>query len=494
MRKRSARGKNRGCTTNSSVAESPAIRSPRNWWLLLAAVAVGGGVLGGILSGTLSFTGRIPPGSVAPRSEETFSLRNGLSVSAAADLLELPTDVPQTVEALKEEAMRACEGLVADLPHRPESHAVMALTYKRFGRTADAVRCWQTSLQLDPDFSPAYFGTGSVAAEKADYDGAMSLLGKAIRLNPRLPGAHNLLTEVLLDQGKAEEALSVALEHRDLFPGSHEGHFWLGQAYIQLKDYENAKRSHEEVVRIAPDFTLSYHSLAIVCVRLGETEKAKQYREKFAGLKEGDQQVDRGRNKHFRDLAYQQETAANTHVCAGNVHLTVGSPRKAEAHWIRAAVLGPKDTECREGLATLYEQQNWLSDALHAREELVTLEPENVDYRMSVATLLARLNQFHAAEVDFREAIEIAPERAAGYLGLVKLYLEADRNISEAANLASKAVELEPSARNYVLLSAVLDESGDRAGAIVAVQRAIALDPDEAVPRKLYELLKKKGK
>ena len=99
---------------------------------------------------------------------------------------------------------------------------------------------------------------------------------------------------------------------------------------------------------------------------------------------------------------------------------------------------------------------------------------------------------FEAAESGFRRAIEIGPEQAEGYLGLVKLYYSADREPAEAARLASRAVELEPSARNYVLLSVVLDRKGDLAGALAAVERAIELNPNGEEPRQIYELLKNK--
>lgn len=487
MPKRSARGKTEGKSHGLRDGSTPGLRPIRKRWLPLAAILVGCGVLGAVLIEWTPLFDVTSPDLERPRP---LSRPNRLSPEAAAEFLGLPTDVPDSVEALKAESMRTCKRLVEDLPDRPEAYAVMALTHKRFGDTTQAVECWQRSLELDPEFSPAFFGQASVAAEKAEYGEAAALLRKTISLNPRLHGAHNLLVEVLLDQGKAEEALSVGLEHRHLFPQSHEGHFWLGQAYLQLKDYENARKSHEEVLLLAPGFTLSHHSLATICIRLGDRESARQHRQQFARLKETDLQKERGRNKHFRDLPYQRSTAANTHLCAGNVHLAVGSVRKAEAHWLRASVIDPTDASCREALAMLYEQQNRLSDAVSVREQLVAIEPEQADWHNNLASLHARLEHFEAAEAAFRRAIEIAPEQVEAYLGLAKLYFAADRNIAEAARLASTAVELEPSARNYVLFSAVLDRKGNAAGALVAAEKAVKLDPHGEEPRQVYELLK----
>ena len=326
------------------------------WWPVLAVILVGCGVL-------VCLQFEWPPGAevavpdLGGAAAETPLGRTRMSAEEVSELLMLGAEAPESVEGLKAESMLICEGLAADLPSRPETHAAIALTYKRFGSSAQAVECWERSLECNPRFSPAYFGLASVAAQKAEYEEAAGLLRKTILLNPGLWGAHNLLAEVLLDQGKAEEALEVALAQRALFPDSHEGHFWLGQAYLQLRDYENARRSHERVLALAEDFSLSHHSLAVICVRLSEAEKAKEHRREFARLKETDLQEDRGRNRHFRDLAYQRWTAASTLFRAGNVHLAVGSVRKAEAYWLRASAVAREDISSREALAALYEGQ-----------------------------------------------------------------------------------------------------------------------------------------
>lgn len=392
-------------------------------------------------------------GSAASRVAPPAS---GLSPSAAARLLRLPSDVPQTVDGLKQEAARTCEQLTADLPDRPEAHALAALSAKRFGQTTEAVRRWEKSLALDPDFSPALFGIASVAKERAEYEKAAELLHKAIGLDPRLEGASNLLVEVLLDQGKAQEALPVARRQCEAFPDSCEGWFWLGQSYLQLKDYEAARQAHEKAITLDPRFTLSYHSLATICARLKDRSKADQYRRKFAELKEADLGKERDQNKFYQDLDTGRATAANTHLCAGNIYWSVVMPEKAEAHWVRAAAIDPRDVASREALAACYEKQGRLADAARVREELLALEPQNV------GCLTA----------------------------LVKIYLEGEWNLPEAAEHARKAVALEPTAANYVLLSATLQQNGDRAGALAAAERAMKLAPDSDEPRQIYEFLK----
>jgi tetratricopeptide (TPR) repeat protein len=71
----------------------------------------------------------------------------------------------------------------------------------------------------------------------------------------------------------------------------------------------------------------------------------------------------------------------------------------------------------------------------------------------------------------------MAPAQADGYRELAQLYLRAKTRQVEARDLAAQAVKLQPVAANYFLLGWACDVTGDRARALEALQRAVALDP-----------------
>jgi tetratricopeptide (TPR) repeat protein len=413
-----------------------------------------------------------------------------LSLDIVAEVLGLDARLPHTVEALKIEALQACERLVADWPGRPESHAVRALFSKRFGNTADAERSWRESLKIKPDFAPALLGLGAVAAEKADYEAASDLLSRALASDPMLDGAYRQLTEVLLDLGQAEHALSIAHEYVSRFPESRESHYWLGQTYLQLKRYTDAKTAHEVALRIDPNLTVAYHALATACMCLGDSRQAAVYRKKFATLKKNDMQVDRGRNKLYRDLPAQQEVAATAHLLAGNVYLTFGDPRKAEAHWLRGAAIAVSHAACREALARLYERQARFTWALEKQNDLVHLAPPNAGYWVDLGRLRARTGAWEPAEMALQKALELAPQSGAAYQELVDIALRSGRHSSEVVAWAERAVSLAPTAQAYVQLSAVRQECGNRLGAIAALEEALKLEPANSQLRQMHAELK----
>jgi tetratricopeptide (TPR) repeat protein len=165
---------------------------------------------------------------------------------------------------------------------------------------------------------------------------------------------------------------------------------------------------------------------------------------------------------------------------------------EAEACWQKAAANDAKHVLCRKMLMRLYAQSGKIPEALQAAQELRQIEPHSAEYWLSSGALSAALGRFDDAEAAFRKTIELAPKRTDGYLSLVQLSLQTGRRLAEAKELARKAVELEPTARNYFVLSQACVRSGDRPAALTAIQRAAELDPGNSSYRQAYQEIRGK--
>lgn len=486
--------------STSSVGSARAGRPVGQWVLGIAlGLAVGVVAAGAVWYGIhrSGFSRKAPPaGEEASQFADEASSGQGAStlpdeLRSPAEVLGLSPEVPTTIEALNQEAFATCARLVGDLPHRPEAHAVAAFIYNRHGRNAEAARCWQKSLEVNPKFAAGYNGLGIVAAAQGEHAKAAEYLRKAIALDPQLARAHSLLVEVLLRDAKPDEACRAAEEYVKHVPHSGDSHYWLGQARLEQGKLAEAKKSHLEAIRIEPNYTPAYHSLAVICARLGQREEAKQYREKFAAMKEKELEEERKQSRSYTDLEAQVQLAASYHLAAGNVHLAFGDPRKAEAHWRRGAAIAPKSTACREALLDYYERRNRIGSALWQLDELLAIEPTNATYWIRRGRLLARISDGEGAEAAFRKAVELAPDSPDGYLSLVEFFLQSRRKIAETPALAEKAVQRGPTVLAYMLLSAAREENKDRAGALAAVEQALKLDPGNPQIRRFREQLQK---
>ena len=406
----------------------------------------------------------------------------------AAAVLRLPRDLPETVEELNEEALAIGRLLVESVPDRPESHAQLAFAHLQLGQERAALTSWQEALARDEKFADAHLGMGVILEEQGENEQAIASYRKAIELNPALEHAYRELTEVLLRVGKAEEAMPVARECVRRFPTVCENHFWLGQVYLELGNYEEARRCHQEAIRIDPNSPLPYFPLARACARLGKNDEAAQYRERFAALRAAELQADKNRSKNYDDLTTQRYRVVKRHVLAGSLHLQFGDLRMAEAHWVRAAAIGPDDTATRKALVSLYQNQNRPGAELQFLAELIPLEPDNLEHPLRQGRLLIELQLGSQAEAALTGLVARQPQSADAHLLLAEMYLKNGSNASAAAH-AEKALGLARSSRGFLLLAASRQACGDRPGALAALKQAMSLDPKNPEIRQTYEQL-----
>jgi cytochrome c-type biogenesis protein CcmH/NrfG len=113
---------------------------------------------------------------------------------------------------------------------------------------------------------------------------------------------------------------------------------------------------------------------------------------------------------------------------------------------------------------------------------------------MNIGSISMVLQRFDDAERAFKKTIEVAPDESKGYLELARLYLTTKKKHADARMLAYKAVSLETSGKGLLLLGWACDVTGDRNGAIKAMEQAIRLEPKNAKYGQIYEDIKHKNR
>ena len=83
--------------------------------------------------------------------------------------------IEQQVATLREEATKLAEDLAARFPNEAEAHMLLGDTHRRFGRSAEAMTCWQKASELDPHRASPYDRMAIVAMEKGQFDEALAL-------------------------------------------------------------------------------------------------------------------------------------------------------------------------------------------------------------------------------------------------------------------------------------------------------------------------------
>jgi tetratricopeptide (TPR) repeat protein len=433
------------------------------WVLVLAAVVCIG------IAGFFSLKSLFGPDE---KSQKTETRSDSMAGSGSSVLTQ-----EEKITVLKTEQMQLAQQLLRDFPGSDATLALVGSIYERHGNYTEAVKFFNKALELNPNRADVYSALSWMAFINEAYEEAITNWTRALEIDANLPGLRSSIASALMRQGKHTEAIEQLEKNVKYFPDSVYSHFLLGQAYLQQKDYKNAKKHYEAAVEIDQNYVHAYYGLFTACARLKQQDKAREYMAVFKKLKAEDRKDLRDRKVAFDDAISTQKSAAQIYINAGKIYQERGKLQKGIDLMERAAALEPKNTLHLTELASLYVLSERMAEALQVNKTISEIEPQDPVCFLNIGLISARLKRFDDTEEAFSKVIKLTPEESNGYRLLAQLYLETQRNLPKARELAEKLVALEATAFNYYLLGWACDMNGDTASAFSAVKRAVELDP-----------------
>jgi cytochrome c-type biogenesis protein CcmH/NrfG len=405
--------------------------------------------------------------------------------AAKADVKQPPTALraeassspPATVQAAAEEMQHVVQRLLVDFPEHPEALDLTARARLLFGQSSGAAECWKKTLEVNSNDVRAYRGLASIARIRNDPQEQLRLLRKALSIDLRSFDTHFDLAKAMVDQGQNKEAVKLLEAHLQFYPGSPRSYSLLGAAYLQDNAFKEAKQAYLAAVKLEPRDEFPYLGLAKACARLGDQEASNRYQQKYEELHRGNRQNLRSRRGSYEDLTAQCDTLSNISTQAGRVYWTQQNYREAERLWRRAAAVTSTHVDSRKALRDLFLSKERTAELVPILEQLVQLVPAEASYCAELGRLYAESGRMENAEAAFLQACQRDPKKAASHAALAELYVKAEKKLSDAAALARKAAELEPSAAHYWLLATASRRHGDVPAALAALDKALELDP-----------------
>jgi tetratricopeptide (TPR) repeat protein len=479
MAKHKKRGKRK--TKNSSRSQPPvSAAAKRPMWVLVLAVVACVGIAGFFWLKSLS--------GPDEKSQKTETHSDSMAGPGSAVLTQ-----EENITVLKTEEMQLAQQLLRDFPGNDATLALVGSIYERHGNYTEAVKFFNQALELNPNRADVYSALSWVAFTKEAYEEAITNWRKALEIDANLPGLRSSIASALMRQGRLMEAIEQLEKNVKIFPKSVYSHFLLGQAYLQQKDYKKAKKHYEAAVEIDQNYVHAYYGLFTACARLKQQAEAREYMAVFRKLKAEDRKDLKDRKVEFDDTISMQKSAAQIYMHAGKIYQDRGKLQKGIELMEKAAALEPKNTLYLTELASSYGLSKRMEEALKVNKTISEIEPQNHVCFLNIGLISARLKRFDDAEEALSKVIKLAPEESSGYRLLAQLYLETQRNLPKARELAEKVVAFEATAFNYYLLGWACDMNGDTANAFSAVKRAVELDPTNPKYQQMLSLLKRRN-
>lgn len=316
-------------------------------------------------------------------------------------------------------------------------------------------------------------------------DGGMAepALRSAFALDPGDPEPATALGEILIERREYPEAFQVLKTAVDENPGFPLARMALGRLHRRRGAYHLAVEQFKAVVESRSDFPDAWAQLATCYLQM--------------------QQVARAEEAISRALEAEPEQPEYLLIEAATL-AAVGKHREARGAMERATAARPGDPSLQARYATMllahYEKPEDLERAESLLKALQKSAPDHPLLPYLRGQLAVHRGQWAAAVPLLERARALTPGQDEVHYALAQAYrrvgraAEADRALSNYRKNQSLRREIDElriqlavvDARTpiYLRLAELQMEAGDRAGAIVSLQTASQLDPDNAKLKK----------
>lgn len=308
-----------------------------------------------------------------------------------------------------------------------------------------ATEQYREILRLDPTDSDAALWLARLYRLQNEHDKAEAVLRTLLAREPENENGVEQLTQLLLDEGKSQDAISALQNILKREPTAHL-YDMLGDAYNQIHDLPSAEAAYRKATEAQPDDVS--HRRGYAQTLLSE--------EKFAEALE-----------QYQALSQMDADDPENYLRMAEIYRQMKQLDKAEENVLLAKQKSPGNLEVIYYESSIYEAEGRLDDSIRVLSDAVASVKSQSEFtpsrRRTLAILYQQLGQLYretsnytAAVNTFEEMLRLGPEedRRARVM-IIETYRDA-RQISSALDAARKAVDAYPKDRGIHVTQALL--------------------------------------
>jgi tetratricopeptide (TPR) repeat protein len=343
-------------------------------------------------------------------------------------------------------------------PADPWNDIELARIYKRLGRSAEAIEWANVALAKRPNYSHALRVLAAARIQTGEFGEAERLFRKAAEVAPWEIWGLLDLSDLLRDRGRPDEAFTAVRQAAERLPSSPDVLRRWAKALGAQGQARAAKEKLQRAIHICPNDVWARLDLSALLRDSGETAAAIKVMEAAIAL----------RTRRADVLRRWAALLAKE-----------GDDQAALAKYQEAVVAGPDDIWARLDLAQFHRQRGRLPEALAAVASAYAHQPHSPDVLGKWASLLALQGDLDAAEIKYRQAIDVAPSDVRALLDLSDLLARRGRPFA-ALTAAKDACERQPrSSDGLRRWAALLAKQGDWNAVMEKYREAAEAAPSE---------------
>ncbi|MBW2621795.1 MAG: tetratricopeptide repeat protein [Deltaproteobacteria bacterium] len=229
-----------------------------------------------------------------PFTRETFikKIKDTLQFGQEADTQEAGKRLQNGLELMKagqyDEALKSFESILS-VHENAEVYYNMGFINSIKELYEDALKCFRRATQINNSYARAYkmmaevhvkLGqndlaeenlrqAGTIFMERRQYQEAEEIFRQVMKINPDTINVFNGLGIIYRRQGKVKEAIQQYKKALRVHPKDEHIYYNLSRVYLDIKDYDNAKKALEDSIKARPDFSQAKELL--LAIEMGQT-------------------------------------------------------------------------------------------------------------------------------------------------------------------------------------------------------------------------------
>ena len=308
-----------------------------------------------------------------------------------------------------------------------------------------AAEQYREIMRLDPSDTDAALWLARIYRLQNDHDKAEQVLRALLAHEPENENAVEQLTQLLLDEGKSQEAIAIL---KDILDRAPTPRLWdlYGDAYTQIHDTASAEQAYRKAVEAQP----------------GEINHRRGLAQALLNEEKYSEALDQ-----YKRLAEMDSEDPNNYLRQAEIYRQLKQYDKAEQSVLLAKQRAPGNLEVIYYESSIYQAQGRFDDAIRVLSDAVAAVKAQSEFtpsrRRTLAILYQQLGQlyrevsnYEAAVNTFQEMLRLGPEEDRRARAMIIDTYRVARDIPKALDAARKAVDAYPKDRAIRMTQALL--------------------------------------
>jgi len=283
------------------------------------------------------------------------------------------------------------------------SHCRAGDAFARAGEWENAVRMYQKALKLNPRCGEAHTGLGLLLVESNQFDEGLQHLNTALEITPDNAEAHSNLGVMLAARRRFDEAIIHYRKALEINPNFAEAHCNFAITLATRGRTDEAIAHYRKAMELKPDYPDAPYNFAVTLAGRGRVDEAIAQYQKALEIKPDYPEahcnlaialaacgrVDES-FAHYQKALEIMPDFAEAHCRFALALNACGRGVEAFAHFQKALEIKPDLAEAHCGLAVVMAARGWVDEAIAHYQKALEIKPDMVEARRNLEALQSK--------------------------------------------------------------------------------------------------------